>query len=361
MRFNWIKRFPSLLISLSFLLLALLLLVCSDAVQQGVSSGLQACVTVLIPSLFPFMVLSGILSASRATNDFQRLLAPVMHRVFHLPACAACTVLMGLIGGYPVGAKMTASLLDQGQIDGKTAGRLLCFCTNAGPSFLISAVGVGLLGNIEAGVLLLCCQWLSALLIGFFLGLCHRKEPLEESGRKKAGLPFPAALVQGVQSGIDGMLSVSGYVLLFSAIIELLFSFRGEQNQWILLIAGLLEVTTGCIRAASGANLVWIGFLVSFSGFSVFCQASSFFKGKKPPFFPFLCSRLSHGLITASLVKIGSFCFPEAAATVFSNLASHSIPHLSGSPIVSVLLLLLCAIFLCSLPEQDFRRLNSLF
>ena len=48
---------------------------------------------------------------------------------FHLPACTACTVFMGFIGGYPVGAKMTASLLEQKRIDSKTAVRLLCFAS----------------------------------------------------------------------------------------------------------------------------------------------------------------------------------------------------------------------------------------
>lgn len=160
---------------------------------------------------------------------------------------------------------MTASLLEQKQIDSKTAVHLLCFCVNAGPSFLITAVGTGLMGNFYAGFLLLCCQWISAILIGLWLGFLNRDRVLvEERKRKKSSLPFSAALVQGVQSGIQGMLSVIGYVLLFSAIIELFFTFFGRENPLILLIAGLLEVTTGCIHTAAGGDLVLIGFLYPF-------------------------------------------------------------------------------------------------
>lgn len=144
------------------------------------------------------------------------------------------------------------------------------------------------MGNFYAGFLLLCCQWISAILIGLWLGFLNRGRVLvEERKRKKSSLPFSAALVQGVQSGIQGMLSVIGYVLLFSAIIELFFTFFGRENPLILLIAGLLEVTTGCIHTAAGGDLVLIGFFVSFSGLSVFFQAISFFKEKDFSFFPF--------------------------------------------------------------------------
>lgn len=172
------------------------------------------------------MVLSGILGES-----LQKILGPVMRRFFHLPACTACTVFMGLIGGYPIGAKMTASLLEQKQIDSKTAVHLLCFCVNAGPSFLITAVGTGLMGNFYAGFLLLCCQWISAILIGLGLGFLNRGRVLvEERKRKKSSLPFSAALVQGVQSGIQGMLSVIGYVLLFSALLNVFYVLRKEKT-----------------------------------------------------------------------------------------------------------------------------------
>ncbi len=359
MNLTRIKKISNLLSALLLLSAAVLLLICSDPVRKGVRDGLKSCAVVLIPSLFPFMVLSGILGESRAAESLQKILGPVMRRFFHLPACTACTVFMGLIGGYPIGAKMTASLLEQKQIDSKTAVHLLCFCVNAGPSFLITAVGTGLMGNFYAGFLLLCCQWISAILIGLWLGFLNRGRVLvEERKRKKSSLPFSAALVQGVQSGIQGMLSVIGYVLLFSAIIELFFTFFGRENPLILLIAGLLEVTTGCIHTAAGGDLVLIGFFVSFSGLSVFFQAISFFKEKDFSFFPFFLSRVVHGMITAILVRIGILLFPQTACTVFSNFSHPLIPAFSQTPTIAVLLIVLCAVFLLSLSARNYRRLD---
>ena len=185
MNLTRIKKISNLLSALLLLSAAVLLLICSDPVRKGVRDGLKSCAVVLIPSLFPFMVLSGILGESRAAESLQKILGPVMRRFFHLPACTACTVFMGLIGGYPIGAKMTASLLEQKQIDSKTAVHLLCFCVNAGPSFLITAVGTGLMGNFYAGFLLLCCQWISAILIGLGLGFLNRGRVLVEERKRK--------------------------------------------------------------------------------------------------------------------------------------------------------------------------------
>ena len=358
MNLTRIKKLIPRLSALLFLLAAILLLIYSSPVRKGVSAGLESCAAVLIPSLFPFMVLSGVLGESRAADSIQRILGPVVKRFFHLPACTACTVFMGFIGGYPVGAKMTASLLEQKRIDSKTAVRLLCFCVNAGPSFLITAVGTGLLRNGKAGLLLLGCQWTSAILIGLWLGFLNRHEILKNEKENQNGLPFSSALVHGVQSGIDGMLSVIGYVLLFSAIIELFFTFFGRENQLVLLAAGLLEVTTGCIQASTRGDLVLIGFFVSFSGLSVFFQAISFLKEKNFSLLPFFFSRLAHGTITAILVKAGILLFPQAASAVFSNFSQKLVPQLSQSPTIAILLSILCAVFLLSMPAQNYRRLD---
>lgn len=359
MTFFKIKKAPRLLPPVFFLLAAILLLVYSDIIRLGVLNGLQSCAYVLIPSLFPFMTLSGILSESRAADTLQKALAPVMRHFFHLPACTACAVLMGMIGGYPIGAKMTAALLEQKRIDLQTAGRMLCFCVNAGPSFLISAVGAGLLGNLQSGLLLLCCQWISALTIGFLLG---QKHPLPTADSNPVGehrgRPFSAALVHGVQSGINGMLSVIAYVLLFSAVLEIFAVFAGTDGYLLSWIAGFMEVTTGCIHAAAQKDLVLIGFFVSFSGFSVFFQAISFFKGVVPSFVPFFLSRLAHGAITAIFVKIGISLFPQTVETVFSNFSNSVHPEFSSTPTVAILLIFLCGVLLFSFSTWNFRRLD---
>lgn len=85
MNLTRIKKISNLLSALLLLSAAVLLLICSDPVRKGVRDGLKSCAVVLIPSLFPFMVLSGILGESRAAESLQKILGPVMRRFFIFP------------------------------------------------------------------------------------------------------------------------------------------------------------------------------------------------------------------------------------------------------------------------------------
>ena len=126
----------------------------------GVTQGLSSCVNTLIPSLFPFMVLSTYMAESGLAASLGKWAQPVTRFLFRQPGCAAAVVLMGFVGGYPAGAKTVSRLLEQGELTREQAGRLLCFCVSAGPPFVLTAVGivfglmiVGGAGGVLQGIL----------------------------------------------------------------------------------------------------------------------------------------------------------------------------------------------------------------
>ena len=125
-----------------------------DAVTQGVTDGLKICFNVILPSLFPFMVLSAYIVKSEALSFFYKLFYPLTRFVLHQPLCTVPVVIMGLVGGFPVGAKMTFLLLEKGQITKNQAQRLCMFCVNGGPAFVITAVGVNMLASNKAGIII---------------------------------------------------------------------------------------------------------------------------------------------------------------------------------------------------------------
>lgn len=151
-------RLLPMMTAVGIALLAVGLLADAAAVSEGVRRGLEVCGGVLIPSLFPFMALSGFLSITEYGRILSAPLRAVTTRIYKLPGDLGVIVLLSMIGGYPVGAKMIAGLLERGRIDRETASRMLCFCVNSGPSFLISAVGVGMFRDRSAGVILFATQ-----------------------------------------------------------------------------------------------------------------------------------------------------------------------------------------------------------
>ena len=136
---------------------AALLFLNPESAANGMRSGLNLCATVVIPSLFPFLVVSAFLIRSGLSARIGRLLGPVTRLLFGLPGCTAAPVLMGMLGGYPVGVKAAAELYEQGQLTHAQSSRMICFCVNAGPAFTIGAVGAGMLGSVQAGVVLYAC------------------------------------------------------------------------------------------------------------------------------------------------------------------------------------------------------------
>ena len=131
---------------------------------EGVRRGLALAAGSALPALFPFFVAGELLTVSHADRALSRLLAPLLRRVFALPQAGAAPVVLGLTGGYPVGAAACASLLREGRLSASDARREALFCSCASPGFCIALAGVTLFGSAKTGALLYGIQVVSALL-----------------------------------------------------------------------------------------------------------------------------------------------------------------------------------------------------
>ena len=142
----------------------MMLLFESAEIGEGIRKGLYLCSFSVIPALFPFMALSVFICKSSAADFFDVLFKPVL-RFLKIPQNCGGILLSAIIGGYPAAAKCINDLVICGGLDRKSAARLLCFCVNAGPSFLIGAVGIGVFGSIKIGFLLFA--WVARLVESF--------------------------------------------------------------------------------------------------------------------------------------------------------------------------------------------------
>lgn len=281
------------------------LLVDSAAVGQGIRDGLAVCGNVLIPSLFPFMALAGFVSRTGYADILALPLSPVTTKLYKLPAECGAVVLLSLVGGFPVGARMTANLLEQKRISRETAQRMLCFCVNSGPSFLISAVGAGMLMSKRAGVILLVTQTLSTLIVGTVVSRNAEIPAPADGGTRKPG--GAGAFVEAVSGASSSMLIMCAFAVLFSGLLALLQS--SGLLPWLAdalalpaavvtaAAGGLFEVTAGCLAGARVGGIggfALISASVSFCGLSVICQVMSCFQGQQMRFGQFFRCRLAH-------------------------------------------------------------------
>lgn len=322
-------------------------------VGEGVRTGLQNCAGLLIPSLFPFMILAALVGATSAGQQLSAWVAALV-RFTGLPRTLGATFFMSFLGGFPVGAQMLNRHLEQGEIDQETASRALCCCVNAGPSFLISAVGALL--SPAAGVLLLISQILSSLCVAAFQfrGEKILKRPVIPSSGKGD------TLVESVRAAAAGMFGICAFVTAFSALTALLracgllglvcgflgtlFPSLGEPF-FAAAVSGIFEVTNGCIAAAAlPQGLMLTAFLVSFSSFSIIFQVKSCFSSPIP-FKRFYSSRLLHGTLTSLFVYFGRRFLPGAlsAAAISGKpvLIAHPNTLVSGACLIAMCTILL--------------------
>ena len=289
--------------ALGVLLIGAGLLTHSAQTAEGIRDGLASCATLVIPSLLPFLIFSGMLSTTRLGEWVSRPLEPVCRWVFHLPPEAGSALLMSMIGGYPVGARTIAQLLEQGRIQPRTARRMLCFCINAGPAFVVSTVGAALYSSVQAGLCLLAAHLGASAIVGFFI--CTGKETFEPAPPAEP-LPLGTAFVQSVSSAAQSLIGICAFVVTFSA-LERLWPVSGGSAFYTALLRGLLEVTDGCIAASvlgGEQAFVLTAFLLSFGGVSVICQAAAAFRRLPMSFGLLFFSRFAGGCIAAALASL---------------------------------------------------------
>lgn len=349
------------------------LLIYPSAASDGGLRGIGYCLDILIPSLFPFMVLATFLVKSGLSDKIGRVIEPVTRFLFRLPGCAGATILMSMIGGYPVGARGIAALYDNGSITENEAKRMLCFCVNAGPAFVISVVGSAMLGSTEAGVVLFCAQISASLIMGIFCGWTAKKEE-KPAKRPYARAANGSALISSASDASRGMASMCTFVILFAVLLSLLRTCGFAQAFCgILLRLGfappasasllsvLLEVTGGCYDAVSlGASCALVSFAIGWGGICVHFQVLASVTKIRISRLRFTLFRLLHGFIASIIAGIFMPAMP-LTAEVFSNIAAPLRPAFSASAPAAGALMVLCAAFLLSVPNESDLHLPKLF
>ena len=224
----------------------LILILDGKTAVMGARDGLELCLRTVIPSLFPFFVLSNLLTTA-FTGQRLSLFQPVA-TLCGVPRGGESLLITGFLGGYPVGAQAVTGVYRAGQISKAEAERLLAFCNNAGPAFLFG-MSAALFPQRRAAVLLWGIHILSAVFTAVLLP-AEESPALTLSGGKRANL------TDAMQNSVRVMAYVCGWVILFRILIEFL-------ERWVLWllpvsaqvgITGLLELTNGCCALAAVAS-----------------------------------------------------------------------------------------------------------
>ena len=241
----------------------------------GAQKGISLCLRTVIPSLFPFFLLTGMLSSSLMGTGLG-ILRPV-GRFLKLPEGTEVLLIPAFLGGYPAGAKAAADAYEKNQLSREDAIRFLFFGSNAGPAFLF---GMG--GLLFPRPWQIFSLWTGHLTAALMLG-AMLPEAKHHAVPNKNQAHF--SLSGCMNSAIQAMAAVCGWVILF----RLVLAFLSRWFLWRLpiwgqaLLSGLLELTNGTVLLAAlpefPLRFLIFTVLLSFGGICVAMQTLSVLKG----------------------------------------------------------------------------------
>ena len=293
------------------IVLALLaaLMFCSPQALEGARQALAVCAATLIPSLLPFFVLANLLGALGLPDLLGGLAGGLTERLFRVSPAGAQAFFLGISGGYPLGASVVGQLRREGRLSRAEAERLLCFCNNSGPAFILGAAG-GVFQSPMAGLLLYAAHVLAAVTVGLLSRRGARSDHAAP-GPAAGSVPFPQALTAAVSRAVSATMSVCGYVVLFGALLALaepcLAALPPLAN---VLVRGFLELGGG-IAAMAGlpptpVHLAAAAFLLGWGGLSVHCQTLGVLADTDIKCARHLAGRALCGMIAAVYTYLGA-------------------------------------------------------
>ena len=252
----------------------LALILDSRTALSGAAQGVELCIKTVIPSLFPFLFLSGIFSA--AFSGTNGALFRLLGKVFLFPTHTEYLLIPAFLGGYPVGAQCVFQAYTAGLVEKKQAERMLAFCSNAGPAFIFGILSshfqrkalIFMIWGIQ-----LLNAWTAAKLFSYEYGI------IRDESKVAAAASF------GIETAIQAMLKICGWVILF----RILISFLDRWFLWAvaaplrITIIGFLELSNGCcclnLISREDIRFIVCNLLLAFGGLCVAYQTASVCRG----------------------------------------------------------------------------------
>lgn len=347
---------------------ALILSLYARETSDAARKALYLCLDVVIPSLFPFFVLSRITAPYLRDFSCPRFLKKLTEKYFGLPYYTLVSIILGYLSGYPSGAKYARDLFDEGMLDSRQASKMIAVANNCSPLFIIGTIGAGLFLSIKIGFLLLLIHWTSGIIAAFFIGRLkdpenRPKKPIPVLRRDHEKKSLSWIFTSAVEDAAILSIKVTGYIVLFAVMAELLsklgiFTLLGNLVGLLLsgvfqknssdfisaVLSGAMEITSGSQAISSlkgyplNIRLTAISLICGFAGLSVHTQIMGIMKDTKANYRILLFGKLMHGIIAGLMTYLVLQIMPMSVSTSGAVVVANNGVFWTRLVIISVLI-----------------------
>lgn len=244
-----------------------------DVLKAGILQGIKLSVTTIVPAVFPFLIITDILLATGAGNI--SLFAKAFSKILRISPKAAFPFLCGNLCGFPLGAKLLGDEYSRGNISKEDLECAVGISNNPSIAFTVSAVGMGMRGNLIEGLLLFASVLLATVSIGVVFRPRRMKNQIFEHNTEQK-----INISASIKNAGFTALGISSYIIFFSFCISAISIFL-ESEILIAIVASVLEVGSAASLLTKAPfdpaiSFALTAFALGFSGISVHLQAFSF-------------------------------------------------------------------------------------
>lgn len=323
------------------LVTAVICLIIANAQQSVVFArdAINICFEMIIPTLFPFFICSGLLIYSGFCEVLAKLFRFCMKPLFGISPAGSSAFILGIVSGYPLGAITAGELYSNNYLSKTEAERLLAFCNNSGPLFILGSVGIAVYADMRIGVMLYISHILAALTVGVLFRFYKKNDfsappTIMTSPKRSLGEIFNISL----QNAISSMLTVCGAVLFFSVVSRLALDLVSLNPTVNAILAGITEFVTGTVKISVlnigiAKKLILTSFIVGFAGLSVHAQVLAVISKYGLSLKPYFIGKLLHGIFAALYTFLYLSKFPITTA-VFAPSMSKSFAAASAYELI---------------------------
>ncbi len=297
------------------LLLLLFLLFYPQEALEASREGMKLWLNILLPTLLPFLILTGLLLHTGGIEKFLSPLSKLWKTVLGLSPAGAYVFFLGMLCGYPMGAKLASDMFSHGKIDRREAEYLLTFTNQASPAFLTTYLAhVCLEQKTDIREIFLVMFAASAVCMVFFRFVIFQNRTATESislQKETSTASSPGTIIDvSIMNGFETITRLGGYILLFSLLSACIRHYWKWSSALCVLFLGTLEITTGLHQIALSNLPYEMQYLISmaltaFGGFCILAQTRSV-TDKRLSFLPYIGAKCLNGIIAGLLVLVFS-------------------------------------------------------
>lgn len=280
-------------------------------VLKGASEGLLLWFNIVLPTLFPFILICNLLILTNSIELLLHITSSMFCRFFKVSPHGSFAVLTGFLCGYPMGAKVTADLYRQGNIAKTEAVYLLSFCNNTSPMFILSFLVMQNLGDDSLKLPTLAILFLSPVIISFISRPFSQKtaDADRQIPVSSACDPLSGTLDFAIGNALESITKVGVYIMIFSIFTELAMLLPAKDTPLRLVLLSGLEITKGITMICQSGlsreyTYILCLFETSFGGLCAAAQTASMIKGSDIPIYPYIIKKLATALVASLLASI---------------------------------------------------------